>query len=95
MGFFGFGKKKKTFTYKTVDRFGRAESIGVSNSPHLRAGQHAISRGKSVRLIVTSGPLSRSEAERRETRNLRSYRNATGRNPRYNKTSDGKFKKWY
>jgi hypothetical protein len=90
MGLFGFLGKKKAVTYKKVDRYGRALYIGVTNNPKRRSVEHCKSR-KPGRLIVTSRPLSRRVAERQETRNLSSYRRATGRRPRLNKTWNGKF----
>ena len=90
MGIFGFLGKKKAVIYKIVDRQGRAKYIGATNYPAKRRIQH-LQSGKKGRFVITSKPLPRSVAERNETRNLRSYRNATGRRPRYNKTWNGKF----
>ena len=91
MGFFGFGRKK--FTYKLVKN-GRAKYIGSTNNPYRRNEEHSQKKDYDY-MEVTSGRVSEREAERREARNLRSYRRATGRNPRYNKTSNGRFNKWY
>ena len=93
MALFGFLGKKKAVTYKKVDNRGRATYIGVTNNPRARAREHNLS-GKSGRFVVTSGITSRRTALRNETRNLRSYRNATGRKPRHNKTWNGKFNNW-
>jgi len=49
---------------------------------------------KYVRMVITSQKLSRAEAERREARNIKSYKKATGRRPKYNKTNSGKFERW-
>ena len=93
MGLFGFLGKKRAVTYKKVDSRGRATYIGVTNNPRARAREHNLS-GKTGRFVVTSGITSRRTALRNETRNLSSYRNATGRKTKYNKTSNGKFNKW-
>jgi len=93
MGSFGF-KKNKSVTYKLV-RNNKAVYIGTTNNPVLRNQQHAQSGKKYDQMVITSPKLPRQEAERRETRNIKSYRAATGRNPGYNKTSDGKFKHRY
>ncbi len=93
MGAFGF-KKMKSVTYKLV-RNNRAVYIGTTNNPYVRKQQHAQSGKKFDAMVVTSPRLPRQVAERREVRNIKSYKEATGRNPRYNKTSDGKFKKRY
>jgi len=90
MGLFGWLGKKKAVTYKIVDRRGRAKYLGATSFPAARRVQHYQS-GKTGRLVVTSRPLPRRTALRQETRNISSYRRATGRNPRYNKTWNGKF----
>ena len=93
MGFFGFGSKKKV-TYKLV-RDGKATYIGTTNNPYRRNEEHSTSGKRYDYLQVTSPRVSKYEAERRETRNLNSYRAATGKKPKYNKTANGKFNKWY
>jgi len=87
----GFFSTKKKVTYKLV-KDGKAVSIGMTNNPSRRNKEHSSSGKKYDYLEVTSPRVSKSEAERRETRNLRSYRKATGKNPKYNKTADGKFR---
>ena len=89
MGLFGFGSKKKV-TYKLVKN-GKAKYIGTTNNPARRNVEHSASGKKFDYLQVTSPRVSKSEADRRETRNLRSYKKATGKRPKYNKTSNGKF----
>lgn len=84
--------KKKSVTYKLVQN-NRAVYIGVTNDPNTRIIQHLQSGKLFDQMVITSPLLPRQEAERRESRNIASYREATGRNPRYNKTSNGKFKK--
>ena len=86
--------KKKKVTYKLVDK-GKTKYIGTTNNPKRRNAEHSKSGKKYDYLQVTSSRVSKSEAEKRETRNIRSYKKATGKRPKYNKTSDGKFKKRY
>jgi predicted GIY-YIG superfamily endonuclease len=93
MGFLSFGKKKKV-TYKLV-KDGKATYIGTTNNPKRRNVEHSASGKKYDYLKVTSPRVSKTEAERRESRNIKSYKKATGKNPKYNKTSDGKFRKRY
>ena len=88
MGFFGFLKKKQT--YKLV-KDGKAVYIGSTNNPYRRNSEHSNSNKDYDYMQVTSGRLSRAEAERREARNLRSYRVATNRRPKHNKTNNGRF----
>ena len=87
MGFFG------SFTYKLVKR-GKAKYIGTTNNPYRRNKEHSKSGKDYDHMVVTSPRVSKAEAERREARNLKSYRKAKGRNPKYNKTSSGKFERW-
>lgn len=90
MGLFGFLGKKKAVTYKIVDGNGRAKYIGTTNYPAKRKIQHK-EAGKIGRFVVTSKPLPRRIAERNEARNICSYKKATGKKPKYNKTWNGKF----
>lgn len=92
MGFRNFNKK--AVTYKLITN-GKANYIGTTNDPNRRLVEH-IQGGKVFdQMVITSQVLSRQEAERREARNIKSYKEATGHNPKYNKTPDGKFKKRY
>ena len=93
MGFFNSGRKKKV-TYKLV-KSGRAVYVGTTNNPKRRNIEHSKSGKRYDYMQVTSPRVSKTEAERREARNLRSYKKATGKKPKYNKTSSGKFNKWY
>lgn len=93
MGLFGFGKKKKV-TYKLV-KDGKAVYVGSTNNPTRRNSEHTRSGKKYDFLKVTSPRVSKSEAERREARNLKSYKKVTGKKPKYNKTSNGKYNKRY
>jgi predicted GIY-YIG superfamily endonuclease len=81
------------FTYKLVKR-GKAVYIGTTNNPRRRNAEHSRSGKDYDHMKVTSPRLSKSEAGRRETRNLRSYKKATKRKPKYNKTADGKYRRY-
>lgn len=89
MGFWGYGEKKKV-TYKLV-KDGKAVDIGSTNNPRRRNFEHSMSGKDYDYMEVTSPKLSKTEAERREARNIVFYRKATGRNPKYNRTSDGRW----
>src|SRR3989344_1940136 len=86
MAFFGFTKKRQT--YKLVKE-GRAVYIGSTSNPYKRNAEHSRSNKDYDYMEITSGKLSKTEAERREARNLGSYRSATGKRPKYNKTDNG------
>jgi predicted GIY-YIG superfamily endonuclease len=81
---------KKKVTYKLVSG-GRAVYVGTTNNPARRNWEHSKSGKRYDYLETTSPRVSNSEAGSRETRNLKSYKKATGRKPKYNKTSDGKY----
>ena len=89
-----FTPKKNVKTYKLIDRSGRATYIGTTNNLWARAAEHRESGKKFSRIVPTSGRLTRRQAEWKEKRNLGSFRQATGRNPKYNKTNNGKFNDW-
>ena len=83
----------KTVQYSIKDAKGRTKYIGTTNNPTRRAGEHRES-GKlknSDKLVVETKPIHRGKAERVEAAKLRSHRQAHGRNPKHNVTSDGKF----
>lgn len=90
MGFFG----TKKVTYKLV-KDGKATYIGSTNNPSRRNAEHSSDSRKDYDYMqVTSSKVSKTEAERREARNLNSYRKATGRNPKSNKTYNGKYNRY-
>jgi hypothetical protein len=81
---------KKNVTYKLVKNK-KAVYIGTTNNPNRRNNEHSRSGKNYDYLEVTSYGISKNEAERRESRNLNSYKKATGKKPTYNKTSNGKY----
>jgi predicted GIY-YIG superfamily endonuclease len=81
------------YTYKLVRRK-KAVYVGTTNNPKRRNIEHSSSGKRYDYLEVTSPRVSKTVAERRESRNLKSYKKATGKKPKYNKTSNGKFNKW-
>ena len=91
MGLLRFLGKKRAVNYSLIKN-GKSVDIGVTSDPYHRNLQHRASGKKYDYMKITSGILPRRTALRNETRNLKSYKKATGRRPRYNKTSDGKFK---
>ena len=79
------GNKKN---YKTV-------YIGTTNNPKRRNAEHSKSGKNYTYMKVTSGRISKAEAGRREARNIKSFTKATGRRPKHNQTSSGKFERWH
>lgn len=81
---------KKKVTYK-LTKNGKAVYLGSTNNPSRRNFEHSKSGKNYDYLEVTSPKVSKFEAERRESRNLSSYKKATGKRPKYNKTSNGRY----
>ena len=75
--------------YTLRGRGGRVNYVGISNNPRSRAVQHRRA-GKSGRLRVETGGMSRKSARRWEGTRLAGHRRRhDGKNPRYNKTRSG------
>ena len=86
-------KSKRVRGYTLRDRRGRVKYVGITNNPRRRASQHRRS-GKRGKLRVETGPLSRKRARRWEGAKMARHRKKTGgKNPRYNKTRDGGYRR--
>ncbi|MCA9459115.1 MAG: hypothetical protein KC550_01045 [Nanoarchaeota archaeon] len=79
------------FTYKLKQGL-KTVYIGVAKSPKKRAEQHKNAGKKFSSMQVTSKNIPRAKAEAQETRNLWYHRKVNGKNPKYNKTSNGKWR---
>ena len=86
-------KQGKSVQYKIESPSGETTQIGVTNNPRRRAAEHQRSdkMRKGDKIKIETKPVSRKTAERIETRKLSEYRAKHGRNPRHNKTNDGKY----
>ena len=84
---------KGAVAYSIYNSQGKRTYVGTTASPERRAAQHAKS-GKlrsGGKLVVESNRLPRRDAERLEARKIEGYRRRTGRLPKDNKTSDGRY----
>ena len=64
--------------------------IGESEDPQKRAVQHADEGKKFDRVEITSRPMKRENAVKREADQLQTYRRGHGgKNPKYNDTDEG------
>ena len=90
----GNGSGKKVVAYSLYDAKGKRTYIGTTNNPSRRRAEHAKSGklDKGGSLVVESPRLSRSAAQRLESKKLTGYRRRTGSLPRGNKTPDGQFR---
>ena len=82
-------KKKDTITYNLKQ--GRSIVYkGITKSPEQREEQHRQEGKKFSHLQPTSRKMTPAGAKRKEAQDLKQYRqNHSGRNPKYNKDSDG------
>ena len=64
--------------------------IGESDDLEKRAEEHRGEGKQFDRIQVTSRPMKKENAEKREADQLQSYRQGhKGKNPKYNKTDEG------
>ena len=82
-------KKQDTRTYALYD--GRKKVyIGTSNDLNERAEAHRDEGKRFTRIEATSRAMTEESARKREAEQLARYRGShNGRNPQYNKDSDG------
>ena len=82
------GKKRDTVTYelKVVNKVLYA---GTTNDPERREQQHRNEGKKFGHLRVTSVRMTEAGAKEKESKRLATYRKNQGRNPKYNKDTDG------
>lgn len=83
------GNKRDTVTYDLK----KGEKIvyrGTTNDPARRAEQHRREGKEFTHLLTTSRRMTEEGARKKEAENLERFRRGHGgRNPRYNKDSDG------
>lgn len=85
--------QKGVVAYSIYNSRGKRTYVGTTADPERRAEQHA-KAGKLRRggkLVVESKRMPRRDAERLEAKKIEGYRRRTGRLPRDNKTSDGRY----
>lgn len=82
-------RKRDTYNYDLV----RGQTVvyrGITNSPHLRAAQHATDGKDFDYLRIEGRAKTREGAREAEVEALRRYRRGHGgRNPLYNRKYDG------
>ena len=83
--------KVKVVGYSLRDAAGQRVYTGTTKNPLTRRAEHK-SAGKSFKYMqVETEPMSRKSAEQWEARSLKGYRSRVGKNPKYNKTNDGRY----
>ena len=81
-------KKRETVTYELKDGK-KTVYIGTTNDPERREKEHKDSGKKFTKMDITSRKMTEEGAKKKETEKLERYRKNQGRNPKYNKDSDG------
>ncbi len=82
------GKKRDTVTYELKDA-NKVLYVGTANNPEQREQQHKNEGKKFGHLRVTSKRMTEAGAMEKEAQRLATYRKNQGRNPKYNKDTDG------
>ena len=81
--------KQKSKTY-TLFKGREKVYIGEAADPKQRAEQHRDEGKRFDRVVITSRPMLRANAQEREAEQLATYRRGhEGKNPKYNKDDDG------
>ncbi|MEW8417175.1 MAG: GIY-YIG nuclease family protein [Candidatus Thiodiazotropha endolucinida] len=81
-------KKQDTVTYE-LKQGNKVVYVGTTNDPKQREQQHREDGKKFGHMNVTSRRMTEDGAKKKETERLATYRKNQGRNPKYNKDSDG------
>ncbi|WP_293654046.1 GIY-YIG nuclease family protein [Thiolapillus sp.] len=81
-------KKQDTVTYE-LKQGNKVVYVGTTNDPERREQQHREDGKKFGHMNVTSRRMTEDGAKKKETDRLATYRKNQGRNPKYNKDSDG------
>jgi predicted GIY-YIG superfamily endonuclease len=81
-------KKQDTVTYE-LKQGNKVVYVGTTNDPEQREQQHREDGKKFGHMNVTSRRMTEDGAKRKEAERLTTYRKNQGRNPKYNKDSDG------
>ena len=81
-------KKQDTITYE-LKQGNKVVYIGTTNNPKRREQEHREDGKQFDRMNVTSRRMTEEGAKKKETERIETYRKNQGKNPKYNKDSDG------
>lgn len=82
-------KKRDTVTYN-LRQGKKVVYKGITKDPEKREPEHRNDGKNFTSLEITSRKMTRDGAKKKESKDLETYRkNHRGKNPRYNKDSDG------
>ncbi len=77
-----------TVTYE-LKQGNKTVYVGTTNNPERRAREHERLGKKFTKMNITSRRMTEEGAKKKEAEKLKTYRANQGRNPIYNKDSDG------
>ena len=80
--------QRDTVTYELKDG-NRVVYVGTTNDPERREAEHKNNGKEFTNMTITSVKMSDDSAKKRESERLATYRRNQGKNPKYNKDSDG------
>lgn len=81
-------KKRDTVTYE-LKQGNKVVYVGTTDNPERRRDEHAEQGKKFGNMVITSKKMTSEGAHRKESDRLATYRRNQGKNPKYNKDSDG------
>lgn len=81
-------KKQDTVTYELKDG-NKVVYVGTTNDPERREQEHKDEGKRFGHMNVTSRRMTEDGATKKEADRLATYRKNQGKNPKYNKDSDG------
>ena len=82
-------KKRDTVTYELKDG-NKVVYRGTTNDPEKRESEHKSSGKRFTKMTITSRKMTEEGAKKKEAESLEKYRKSHGgKNPKYNKDSDG------
>jgi len=81
-------KKRKNVTYRLKEGR-RTVYLGSTNDPERREQEHRDEGKRFTKMEIASRRMTDDGAKKREAEQLKNYRSNHGRNPKYNKDSDG------
>ena len=85
---FEMKKKRDTVTYE-LKQGNEVVYVGTTNDPERREHEHKEEGKKFSHMKVTSRKITDDGAKQKESTRLKTYRKNQGKNPQYNKDSDG------
>ncbi len=81
-------KKRKDVTYR-LKQGHETVYIGTTNDPERREEQHHEEGKRFTRMEIASRRMTKDGAKQKEAEQLQNFGSNHGKNPRYNKDSDG------